>query len=166
MNANAWAALGMNNTNASRPTDWTSSPQSVSHRVKASCFCQTCICHSSVFFPGSISQPKVCIVPQISLPVIHIQHSIKCGSCGWSLELLRNSGRPFILIIAWVCLGRKYLPVLREKKMQLKKWRKKCCTFAWTNPVFCFVYPLCILLFCPYSTLSLKARAWMDLRGL
>lgn len=43
-----------------------------------------------------------------------------------------------------------------------KKRRNKCCTLAWTNPVFYFVSPLCILLFCPCSTVSLSQGQGMD----
>lgn len=76
MNANAWAALGMSVTNASRPADFFQNfPQIVSHRIRTSCFCQTYI-HSSMFFPGAISQHEVCTVLQISLPEIHILYYI------------------------------------------------------------------------------------------
>lgn len=59
MNANAWAALGMSVTDASKQASkqtWGLKKlplfpvlKSVSHWLRTSCFCQTCI-HSSVFF--------------------------------------------------------------------------------------------------------------------
>lgn len=84
MNANAWAALGMSPIQAD-PRIKNLPLQSVSHRIRASCLCQTCI-HSSVVFLGFITERKVCDILQIPLPEIHVQHCNGAEAAGdpWS----------------------------------------------------------------------------------
>lgn len=141
-------------------------PQSVSHQIRTPCFCQTCI-HSSVFFPGSISRRKVCTVPQTSLPDFIFSFILVenlCGSCGCFLGLLRNGSEkdlkrtlqyrslPEYALEETVCLP------WERNQARIEIWTKKRCTLAWTSPILCLVFLLCILLDCPHS-MSLSSKA-------
>lgn len=191
MYANAWAALGMSVTDASRPADWTKKkkkppPECVLIEPEPHVSVRHAFI-SSVSSPGFTSKRKVCtfctsdFTAWDSYPALCQRGGEKKkvavavlwnfwggGSGSW------NPGGPAALIIAWVCLGGTCLPVPRKIiSASRNKQREKRCTLAWANPsVLCFVFLLCILLFLSSQfsvSLSLskfRARAWVDLRGL
>lgn len=166
MYANAWAALGMSVTDASRPADWTKKkkkppPECVLIEPEPHVSVRHAFI-SSVSSPGFTSKRKVCtfctsdFTAWDSYPALCQRGGEKKkvavavlwnfwggGSGSW------NPGGPAALIIAWVCLGGTCLPVPRKIiSASRNKQREKRCTLAWANPsVLCFVFLLCILLF-------------------
>lgn len=84
----------------------------------------------------------------------------------WGMVLKRISGGSAVLIIAWVCLGGKCLPVLREKISAARNMEKEMLHLHEATPFSVLFSLSASCSFCPHSTAKLKARAWMNLRGL
>lgn len=180
MNANAWAALGMSVTDASKQASkqtWGLKKlplfpvlKSVSHWLRASCFCQTCI-HSSVFFARFPYPERKRFVLYFKFHclrfIFSIIYSWKKKNSLWMFA--GTSAERFFQMEHCLSMSWRSLPVLMEKISVARNMEKKksCTLLAWT----CFVFLLCILLFfvlSQYTVISqakLKARAWMDLRG-
>lgn len=185
MNANAWAALGMSVTNASRPEDW----------KKKNLF-QVCLIQSEprvsvrhAFIRQWSFQapfPSVRFVLYFRFHCLRFIYSIKsvmklCDSYlddppGTSEEWfpvkdfksnLQNWSLPEY------ALEEKCLPVLRKWKSVAKNMGKEMLHSCMNQPRFLFGLPssLHLALLSSQCNLSLsqpklKAKAWMDLRGL
>lgn len=166
MNANAWAAMGMSISDASRPADWKICPES--HRIRTSCYCRTCF-HSSVLFPDFISQHKVFNCSSFIFSFLWVEKL--CGNYGsWSESQRSRSGEAF----SRTCHVDHCLSMPCRKRFAWcedgEEIRAEIWTFAWLRPILCLVFLLCIVLFSPESSVSLstdsRPRGWMDLREL
>lgn len=164
MNANAWAALGMSVTDASRPADWETSPRVCLIESEPHVSVRHAFIHQCSF---QVPYPKVKFVLYFRF---HCLRFIFCiitagklrDSCGWFLELQRNGYEKDFRRTCSIdhCLRMPWRKIFACPEED-KKCGEKSCTLAWTNPVLCFVFPLCILLFCPFSTVYL----WSKVQG-